>query len=119
MKKRVVNITDGERHDFEWGTITWLHSGGFSGSTELTVGEVIIKPGCANPVHIHPNCEEVLYLLEGELLHTCGDEEPYQLGPGDSICVERGILHNATSIGETDARMIVSFSSAQRKMQGE
>jgi quercetin dioxygenase-like cupin family protein len=119
MKKRVVNIKDADRHDFDWGSITWLHSGPFSGSEELTVGEVVIKSGHCNPVHIHPNCEEVLYLLDGELEHSCGDETPYHLSPGESICVQRNVLHNATCVSENDARMMVSFSSAFREMKGE
>ena len=119
MNKRVVNTTKGERHDFPWGSITWLHSGAFSGSEELTLGEVVIKSGQSNPMHAHGNCEEVLYLIEGELEHTCGIEQPYHLKPGDSICIQRGVLHNATCLSETEARMIVAYSSAYREMQGE
>jgi len=119
MLKRVVGIDQGDRHEFEWGSITWLQSGAFSGSQELTLGEVVIKSGWANPMHTHSNCEEVLYLLEGELEHTCGDETPYHLTPGASICIGRKIPHNATCTSEVDARMVVVYSSAYREMQGE
>jgi len=114
MRKRVVHPGQGDRHDYDWGSITWLHSGSFSGSEELTLGEVVIKAGLANPIHTHANCEEVLYLLEGELEHTCGDEEPYRLGPGSSICIQRGLPHNARCTSRNDARMLVSYSSAYR-----
>ena len=119
MKKRVVEITAADRHDFQWGSITWLQSGDFSGSEELTLGEVIIKSGKSNPMHTHANCEEVLYLLEGELEHSCGDETPYHLLPGGSICIQRGIPHNAICVSKEDARMVVAYSSAYREMQGE
>lgn len=119
MKKRTVNIAEGDRTEFDWGSITWLQSGGFSGSEETTLGEVVIKSGMSNPMHTHGNCEEVLYLLEGELDHTCGDEQPYHLTPGGSICIQRGIPHNATCTSECDARMVVAYSSAFREMKGE
>ena len=119
MERRVVDTAHGDRTEFPWGSITWLHSGAFSGSEELTLGEVIIKAGKANPTHTHANCEEVLYLIEGELEHTCGDEPVYRLKPGGSICIQRGIPHNARCVSETDARMVVAYSSAYREMQGE
>ncbi len=117
--KRVVHASEGEKHSFDWGSITWLHSGAFSGSEELTVGEVVIRAGCSNPMHIHANCEEALYLLEGELEHTCGDEPDYRLKPGSAIVVPRGVRHNARCISDRDARMIVAYSSPAREMQGE
>ncbi|MDO8684649.1 MAG: cupin domain-containing protein [Armatimonadota bacterium] len=119
MKKRTVHIDEGDKREFDWGSITWLQSGEFSGSEELTLGEVIIKSGKSNPMHTHANCEEILYLLEGELEHSCGDENPYHLKPGGSICIQRGIPHNAKCISEKDARMVVAYSSAYREMQGE
>ena len=119
MKKRVVGLAEGDRTDFPWGSITWLQSGSVSGSEELTFGEVIIKAGQSNPMHTHANCEEVLYLLEGELDHTCGDEKPYHLKPGSSIRIQRNIAHNATCVSPGDARMVVAYSSAFREMKGE
>ena len=119
MKNRTTQVSSGDRHDFDWGSITWLHSGAFSGAEELTLGEVIIKAGLANPMHTHTNCEEILYLLEGELEHSCGDETPYHLTPGSSICIQRGIPHNAKCVSSNHARMVVAYSSANREMQGE
>lgn len=117
--RRVVHVNDGERHEFDWGSITWLQSGSFSQSAELAFGEVVIRSGRSNPMHIHTNCEEVLYLLEGDLEHTCGDESPYQLRPGSSICIPRGVPHNAACTSDCDARMVVAYSSAYREMRGE
>lgn len=119
MTKRAVHVSDGDRHEFDWGSITWLHSSAFSGSREMTLGEVVIRSGQSNPMHTHANCEEALYLLEGELEHTCGDEQPYPLRPGSSILIPRGIPHNARCTSECDARMLVAYSSAAREMKGE
>jgi mannose-6-phosphate isomerase-like protein (cupin superfamily) len=33
---------------------------------EQTVGLATILPGKQNPVHYHPNCEEVLYVISGK-----------------------------------------------------
>ena len=108
----------GEVLDFEWGRIEWLVSGAQKNSETMTFGRVTIKAGSANPRHIHPNCDEILHLLSGRLEHSLG-EERFIMEVGDTISVPLGIWHNARSIGDEDAVMIICFSSADRQMQGE
>jgi len=96
-----------------WGSLTWL-AGSLLGNAEgLTLGRVVIRKGCSNPRHAHLNCEEVLYLLAGELDHTF-DDQVIRMKPGDTLTVPAGVFHNATSVGETDADMIVAYNSAHR-----
>ena len=118
MDKRVASVSDASPVTFLWGRITWLHSGE-TGAEGLTVGEVIINPGQSNAVHSHPNCEEVLYLISGELDHTCGDEGIYHLTPGMSIRIPKGVRHNARCTSAEPARMLVVYSSAYREVAEE
>lgn len=118
MDKIVANVSDADPAVFPWGRITWLHNGE-TGAKGLTVGEVIISPGQSNPMHAHPNCEEVLYLISGELDHTYGPDEVYHLTPGMSIRVPAGIKHNAACTSAEPARMIVAYDSAYREMVRE
>jgi quercetin dioxygenase-like cupin family protein len=71
-----------------WGTLTWLASEALTGS-QVTVGRVTIRPGMANPRHCHDNCEEVLYLLQGCLRHSVGDQS-VELQAGDTLSVPAG-----------------------------
>ena len=97
----------------DWGTLTWLASADAGNATGLTLGRVVIRKGQNNPRHAHPGAEEVLYLLAGKLRHTVGPDS-YTLDPGDAITIPAGAFHNAVSIGDVDADMIVAYSSAQR-----
>ena len=106
------------RIDESWGSLTWLASGKIGNAEGLTVGRVVIKKGCNNPRHCHPNCEEVLTLLRGRLEHTMGEEKSI-LEPGDTLVVRGGIHHNALSIGDEDADMIVAYSSCDRQIEHE
>jgi len=119
MDKKATSTSEMTPNVFPWGQITWLHGAAVSGSEELTVGEVIINPGMENPYHSHPNCEEVLFLISGELIHTHGDDEPYHMTPGMAIRASRNIKHNAKCISPEPARMVVSFSSAHRETANE
>ena len=95
-----------------WGTLTWLASDPLTGSS-ITVGRVVIYKGRSNPRHSHPNCEEVLYLLAGRLVHTVGAAR-VTLDAGDTLVIPAGVVHNATSVGDVDADMIVTYSTGQR-----
>lgn len=101
-----------------WGSLTWLANKSIIGTRGVTVGRVVIKKGMCNPRHSHPNCEEVLYLLSGRLEHTIGDEKII-VESGDSILIAAGVAHNAVSIGDCDADMIVVYNSPSRQMVGE
>jgi quercetin dioxygenase-like cupin family protein len=96
-----------------WGALNWLANGKLLGTQNLTVGRVLIRRGQQNPRHAHPGVEEVLYLLSGRLEHTVGDERVI-LEPGDTLLIPAGAFHNAKSIGQADADMIVAYPTADR-----
>jgi quercetin dioxygenase-like cupin family protein len=100
-----------------WGSLTWLASDALTQS-EITVGRVIIKPGMANPRHAHDTCEEVLYLLQGELTHSLEDGT-IEMAAGDTLVVPPGVMHNAVNHGEADADMIVAYSNGVRDFRKE
>ena len=95
--------------------IKWLFSGQTAPGAEQTLGYVVIEPGAKNPLHAHPNCEEVLYLISGQLDHSLGDEV-YRLNPGDAIRVPAGVKHDARSVGDSPAEMVVCYSVPNREM---
>jgi quercetin dioxygenase-like cupin family protein len=115
MKGHVLRASEAAaaRIEEDWGSLTWLAGQKLGNAEGLTLGRVVIKRGKSNPRHSHPNCEEALYLLKGRLRHTIG-EESVILEPGDTIVVAAGIPHNATSLGEEDADMIVAYSAGTR-----
>ena len=102
----------------EWGTLTWLAGRKIGNADGLTLGRVVIRKGCSNPRHSHPNCEEALVLLRGRLEHTMG-EQAVVLEAGDTLVLDAGVPHSATNIGAEDADMIVAYSSGVRELRPE
>lgn len=111
----VARWAAGAPNRFDWGKITWLFSGQITPDARQTVGYVVIEAGKKNPLHAHPNAEEVLYLIAGELDHSL-DGALYRLGPGDAIRVPAGAKHDARAIGPADATMIVCYSTPLRQI---
>ena len=103
---------------FPWGNITWVDNAEISGTETLTLGLVEIQPGEANPPHSHPNCDEVLHVLEGELLHTLGPEG-YHLKAGDTLHIPQGVPHQARNSGTTTCRLVVAYNTGRRQVVGE
>ena len=103
----------------DWGRLTWYASGRLGNSRDLTVGRCVIRPGAENPLHQHPNCSEVLVVLQGRVEHTIEGGACVTLGEGDVITLPVGLPHRAKNIGTEDAVLLIAFSSADRLTKGE
>jgi quercetin dioxygenase-like cupin family protein len=101
-----------------WGRLEWMVRGAMDNSDTLTVGKCFIEPGEQNPPHLHPNCDEVLHVLRGQIEHRVGDEY-VEMGPGDTISIPQGAVHNARNIGDDEAEFVIVFSTAHREVVGE
>lgn len=99
---------------FDWGSIEWLVSADLMEGAELTFGYVEIEPGCANPLHSHPNCDEALFVIDGVLDHMIGNDV-VRMTPGSAIHIPRGVPHCARSFGPQTARLVVAFSTGNRE----
>ena len=108
-----ITLKSGEVLDLPWGRITWLVSGALHNSATMTVGRVVIKAGHGNPIHRHPNCDEVLHVLHGRIEHSLGTAK-YVMNAGDAISIPAGEWHNARTLDGADAEMVICFSSANR-----
>lgn len=101
-----------------WGRLEWMVSGAIGNSDTLTVGKCFIRSGEQNPPHIHPNCDEVLHVIRGTIIHRVEDEY-LEMGPGDTISIPSGKVHNAQNKGTDEAEFVIVFSTPDRKVVGE
>lgn len=99
-----------------WGRISWLVSGDAMPGSEQTLGVVTITPGRRNPLHAHPNCEELLYVISGDCVHRLG-AETLHLKPGSVIRIPRGIPHWAECTSTEPLVALISFSSPNRRTE--
>lgn len=103
----------------EWGNLDWFAGAPLGNSENMTIGRCVIKEGAENPLHSHPNCEEVLVLVQGQIAHTIEEHREVQMKPGDVITIPPQLPHKARNIGQGDAIMFIAFSSAHRQFQLE
>lgn len=101
-----------------WGKLEWFASRTLGNSASMTVGLATISVGKSNPLHRHPNCDEILHVIQGHIMHRVGDKE-YEMWAGDTVTIPEGTLHNARNIGADDAVLSISFSTPDRISLGE
>jgi quercetin dioxygenase-like cupin family protein len=117
MKSEYVKVVaDTPPMNFDWGEIVWLVGEKETPGSEQTFGIVTINPGQRNPLHSHPNCEELLYVVSGECEHKLGDTMLH-LKSGSVIRIPRGVKHWARCTSSEPLRAIISFSAADRRFE--
>jgi quercetin dioxygenase-like cupin family protein len=110
-------VTDAAQLPLEqsaWGTLQWVCNEKLMPGAAQTVGLAAILPGKQNPVHYHPNCEEVLYVISGQGLHSY-DGQTVLLKAGMTIRIPANVKHNLMNTGTETLRTLISFSSGDRK----
>lgn len=109
----IGDVKKGKKVPLDWGEITWLVTGEGMPGAEMTLGLVTILPGRRNPLHSHPNCEEILHVISGSCDHLLGGEM-FRLAAGQAIRIPRGVRHWARCLGEEPVVALIAFSSPDR-----
>ena len=115
MAGSLYHFDQAKEEPYGFGWIRWLMSGGLDAQAEQTFGIVEIKAHQKNALHLHPNCEELLYVLSGSCEHQVGDTKVV-LHPGDLLRVPRGVKHQAVVLGNEPLRAVISYSSPDRQV---
>jgi oxalate decarboxylase/phosphoglucose isomerase-like protein (cupin superfamily) len=97
---------------FDWGTLQWLANAALG--AEQTVGVCHLFAGKSNPLHYHPNCEEILYVQHGTGKHLL-DQEWVPVRPGSVVRIPIGMKHKLVNDGADTMITIIAFSSADRQ----
>jgi quercetin dioxygenase-like cupin family protein len=108
----VQSLDKVEKQEYDWGWIRWMMSSKINPDAEMTFGVVEIKPRQRNPLHGHPNCEEILYVVSGSCEHRIGDRIDH-LKAGDMIRIPAGVPHMARTLDEP-MRAIIVYSAGER-----
>jgi quercetin dioxygenase-like cupin family protein len=105
MSGKFVISSAAERETLEWGTLGWMSRPTTTGARELVVIEVTLSPGRGHNFHKHPDQEEVIYVLEGEVEQWL-EAERRVLHPGDAVFIKPDVVHASFNIAAAPARLL-------------
>jgi oxalate decarboxylase/phosphoglucose isomerase-like protein (cupin superfamily) len=110
----LTDINKAPLQAFDWGTLQWLCNGEILPGAVQTIGICHLHPGRRNPLHYHPNCEEILFIQQGSGKHLL-DSVWVSVQPGSVVRVPAGMKHQLSNEGAQIMISIVVFSSADRQ----
>ena len=105
-----------EKEEHPWGWIRWLMNRKLDRKSRMTFGIVEVNAGQTNPLHVHPNCEEVIYVLSGSCEHRIG-KQTVVLKTGDALRIPRGVPHTAKTSNKEAMRAVIVYSSGDRQFE--
>ena len=73
--------------------------------------EMTLPVGAAPPLHVHDDLDDTWYILEGQMIVRCGDDE-LLAGAGHWVSMPRGVPHTFRVIGERQARILLVHDNA-------
>ena len=79
-----------------------------NGALSLYIGHLTIAPGGSVTTHIHPDTEEAMVIVEGNLEAILGDEV-VTLGPGDTVLAPAGVKHGFVNRSQSNAVLVAAF----------
>ena len=79
--------------------------GGFESSFSFAQYNYL-APGEANETHIHDDIEKVYFVIQGDVLVKCGEDEA-TAAAGDFFFLPVAVEHSVTNVGSDELQMLV------------
>jgi quercetin dioxygenase-like cupin family protein len=89
----------------DWGKLRWMSNPPTTGARQLTVIDVTLASSKGHDFHKHPDQEEVIYVIAGEVEQWV-DTEKRMLAPGDCAYIPADVVHASFNVGNSDAKVV-------------
>lgn len=106
---RFVTRADALQEEYKGRTNYWLCRPGVTEAEALQVCEATLPAGAGHDFHTHPELEEMIYVLAGEVEQWV-ERERRTLRAGDAAHVPAGIVHATFNDSEADAVILAILS---------
>jgi len=111
MGSRFVMKDEVPTESFDWGTAGMRGAPTSTGCDTYIVMDVELAPGFAHAFHKHPDQEEMIIVKAGQIEHWI-EQESHDLGAGDSVYIDAGVVHASFNTGSADAHLQVFLGPA-------
>jgi len=105
MNGKFVPSNEAERERLDWGVMGWLSRPSSTGAKQLVVIEVDLMPGFGHNFHRHPDQEEVIYVIDGQVEQWL-EQDSQVLTNGDSLFIAAGVVHASFNVSDKPAKFL-------------
>ncbi len=104
---RFVMKQDVEIADFDWGSAGMRVDVPSTGCSTFVVMDVTLTPGNCHDFHKHPDQDELIIVKSGRVVQWL-DHDNAELGPGDSVYIDKDVVHGSfNDFGETAELQVI------------
>jgi quercetin dioxygenase-like cupin family protein len=111
---RFVTQQEAQIEDYPHCRCEWLCRPGLVEADQLQLVRATMPAGKAHEFHKHPDCEEILYVLEGHAEQWV-ESERRTLGPGEVAHIPKGVVHATYNRSEEPLVFLAMLSPATRQ----
>ena len=97
--------------DFDWGSAGMRADVPSTGCSTFVVMDVTLTPGGGHDFHKHPDQDEMIVLKAGRIVQWLGEDQR-ELGPGDSVHIDRDVVHGSYNDFDEPAHLQVVLAPA-------
>jgi quercetin dioxygenase-like cupin family protein len=106
--------------DRDQGEQRWFFGGGIhtwkvlaeEANGALSIFEDMVERGKTTPLHVHPEHDEIVFVIEGEI-RAYNDGEPRDVAAGGIIVTPRGVPHAFLGISERARLLVIATPGAK------
>jgi len=99
---KILREEDIEFEKVAWGRTKELVAPRTVGAKKIKVKITEYLPGHAHKKHVHPDQEEVIFVLSG-IGMTQTQEEKREIGPGSVVFIGAGEMHTTWNLSDTES----------------
>lgn len=111
---RFITAVEALKEDYKGRTNYWVCRPEVCEARDLQICRAVLPAGEGHDFHTHPELEEVIYVLEGQVEQWV-EKEKRLLGPGEVAHIPRGIVHATFNPTGADATILAILSPAAAK----
>jgi quercetin dioxygenase-like cupin family protein len=91
---RFVLKGDVQSADYDWGSAGVRIDPPSTGCQTFVAMDVTLAPGKMHDFHKHPDQDELIVVIAGRIVQWL-DREHAELGPGDSVYIDKDVVHGS------------------------
>jgi quercetin dioxygenase-like cupin family protein len=111
MGSRFVMKDEVPTESFDWGTAGMRGAPTSTGCDTYIVMDVELAPGFAHAFHKHPDQDEMIVVKAGRVVQWL-EREHRELGAGDSIHIDRDVVHGSYNDSDEPVHLQVILAPA-------
>jgi quercetin dioxygenase-like cupin family protein len=97
--------------NFDWGSAGMRNAPPGTGCQSFVVMDVRLDPGFFHAFHKHPDQDEMITIVAGKVTQYLEGEHTV-LGPGDSVYIDKDVVHGSYNDFDEPAQLAVVLAPA-------